>query len=344
MPKVTFSNELKKNDTNYNFPKMKLDQGEKARIVCLGDPHFEYQHRLQAPIVDDAGVPVMTTDRDRNGREFPVNEMQFKSTPLCLGEPDVLDDKGSDPKNCPMCEMARSHPDWVKPPVRRWAMNIIKYKTKANNFDLVSPFSVEAEVWSFTDRIFNKLVDFQNEHGDLKKKDLLLGPCENKMYQKFDIASSSKAEWLSSDDNKARTRETFREQALEDLSIACGSRKPKNFVVQDLEDIEFAWGKVAQYNGDADVPDVETKGSLSDGLADIFSTTTSDKGVQQNNFPDTVSEGGADEVASAPVTEEKPDEAADLLSGLTEDAAPKPVEKKDDEADPYNFDDLLKSV
>jgi hypothetical protein len=342
LPKIKFSSELKKQETNYNFPKLKLEQGEKARIVCLEDPTVEYHHRIQQPKLDADGAPLMENLKDRNGREYEAHEMQFKSTPLCLGDFETLEEKGSDPKNCPMCAMAKDHPDWMKGPARRFAMHVIKYRTKANSTDLATPFSVECVVWSFTDRIYSKLVDFRNEHGSeedgLKKKDLLLGPCENKMFQKFDIAISSKAEWLASEERMTRTAETFNDNQIEDLAIAIGSKKPKHFVEQDLEDVTKAWRAVEQYSRETkDQPKAE---SLDSGLENIFGArNVPGEGERQTVFPDVAADAdttGADEkVAAAPASS-----AEELLSGLTSDA-PK-VEKKEEPSDgPVNFQDLL---
>ena len=81
---------------------------------------------------------------------------------------EVLDRDGSDPKNCPMCALAVTDPEAADAPERRYAMNVFKYKTKPNSFDVAVPFSGEILQWSFTPRTFNKIVDIAEEFGDLQ--------------------------------------------------------------------------------------------------------------------------------------------------------------------------------
>lgn len=358
MGRVGFKAENKVATTNYDYPKLKLKVGERARImVGLEDPIVEYVHTLRKPQIIN-GVPQMETVKSRSGAESQANVMDFVSRPLCIGDKTILDDKGSDPKNCPMCKLAQEHPDYTKPPQRRYAMHVIRYRTKGGTTEVATPFSVETLVWAFTDTVFNKIVDAAEEFGDLRKHDLLLGPCQApEHFQKFDISPAAKAAWLESAERKQLTVQTFKENQIPDLTIAAGSAKQKQWIEEDIQSIKDAWAEVSGASADVDV-DLDTDlGSLLDGDTDAegWSTPAAAKeaGVAADaddllgDLDDLVN--GDDEDTSLDpdedeVTEEKP---------APKKAARKPAAKKASESveepettdgssdDPDNFDDLL---
>lgn len=244
-PRVTFSEENKAATTNYDYPKLKLKVGERARILILEDPVMEYVHDLRKPQIIN-GEPQFETKKDKSGKEYRANVMDFVSRPICLGDATILGEKGSDPANCPACKLAQTNPDMAKPPKRRFAMHVIRYRTKGGSTDLAQPYSVETLVWSFTDQVFNKIADAKQEWKDLRKHDLLLGPCQApEHFQKFDISVASSAAWLESEERKQLTAITFKENQIPDLTIAAGSVKQKTWVEQDVADIKEMWAQVA---------------------------------------------------------------------------------------------------
>lgn len=240
MPRVEFAQENKRARVNYDFPKLKLKNGETARLLVMEAPNQEYVHRLQAPQVIN-GVPQMTKV-ERRGKEVDDYKYDFLSSPICLGDESVLKANGSDPKNCPMCALAKeSAGSMVQAPKPRYAMHVIRYATKDNGTKLTLPFRVELVVWSFTDTIFDKIADWKAEWGDIREHDLVLGPCSNEMFQKADLNIAAKAFWRESQEYAALVAETFKENQIEDLAIACGSRKPRQFIEEDLETIREKW-------------------------------------------------------------------------------------------------------
>lgn len=247
MPVIDFNPTNKKASNTYDYPKLKLKVGEFARIVLLQKaPTVEYVHTLRAPKIVN-GKAVMETAKTKKGEEYQTHTMDFLSNPLCLGDFSILEDKGSDPKNCPMCQLAKDFPDYTQPAKRRFAMHVVRYKTKTGGRELAKPYSVEVLVWGFTDVRFNQIVEAQEEHGDLRQKDLILGPCEApEMFQKFDMNVGAKAEWLADDSRKALTLETFKENQIPDLSIACGSKKERRWVEQDIESIMDRWASLQE--------------------------------------------------------------------------------------------------
>lgn len=365
MPRVGFSAENKVATKNYDFPKLKLKVGERARIlVGLEDPLVEYAHTLQKPQIVN-GVP--TTKNETNEKTNVtrvVNVMDFVTRALCLGDPTILDAQGSDPKNCPMCQLAKEHPDMTKPPQRRYAMHVVRYRTKGGSTDIQEPFSAETLVWAFTDQVFNKIIDAAEEWGDLRKHDLLLGPCQAPEYfQKFDISVAAKAAWLESPERKQFVVESFKNNKIPDLTIALGSAKQKQWVLEDIQAIMEAWAEV----------NAADAGNNTDLDTDLSTLLSSKKVANEDQWADgkTIEEAQAEKEAAAPEVDfsdlagdlDTPDSGPDLAADLGPDldtpepvaeapkatrtrkaAAPKeepaaPAAPAEDEPD--NFDDLL---
>src|SRR5690606_26108976 len=118
----------------------------------------------------------------KDGSTYEINVMEFVGNPLCSGVEDTLEEKGTDPANCSVCALVEQFPKRFSAPRRRYVAHVMRYRTKAGTFDITSPFAVEVLVWSFTDKKFNTIVDIAEEHGDLRKKDLLFGPCTNENF------------------------------------------------------------------------------------------------------------------------------------------------------------------
>lgn len=361
MPRVEFSPENKVATTDYGYPKLKLALNERARIlVGLEAPWSEYVHNLNKPQIINGEVQTKEVVNERTKKKSVETITDFVSKPICLGDPTILAEKGSDPAHCPMCKLAKDHPDFAKPPQRRYAMHVIHYRTKSTKdgtIELVKPFSVECEVWAFTTPIFNKLIDFQEEWGDLRKHDLLLGPCTNPLFQQFDITVAAKAAWLLDPEWKKQAWDTFQENQIPDLSIACGTPKKREWVEEDVQTILDAWAEVnAGPSSDVDVdldadlsslldkdpePEVETDGegwAVDAGDIDLsdLDGLTADLGGGLDEFtPEATSNPSEEAVAPPKRTRAK----------AAPKAAPKnevpDIEEAPAEAESDNFEDLL---
>lgn len=277
MPRIEYDTYKPIAKTNYDFPKLKLKVGEVARIALLETPSFEWTHRLQKHLLQD-GKPVTFTGQRRNGSTFTDYEKKFLSSPICLGHIDVLNEQGADPGNCPICALAKEG-DLAEAPKRRFAVNVIRYRTKPGGAQLMTPYSVDWMVWQFTEARFNKLVQFKNEWGDLRKHDLLLGPCEApEQFQKYDIQITQKAEWMEDDERRKRTSATFNDNKMDDLAPACGSKKERRWIEQDIEEVREAWTQVQAAEGNAPTlpaaPQVPLTDQLSGLMDDLGATAT----------------------------------------------------------------------
>lgn len=271
MQQVGFKAENKKL-TMADYPKLKLELNQRARVLCIEDPLADYVHNLKAPVVVN-GRPKMTMAKRTNGEEYETNVMDFIGRPLCLGDRGVIEDKGIDPKNCPACALA-SESDMTKPPERRFAMHVIRYAIKqSGDIPVVAtPFSVQLVAWSFPESVFGKIVDIATEWGDLQQHDLLLGPCKPPVeYQKFDIGVAAKAAWMEPDpdgvDRKTLVVATYRENKAPDLASFIGRKVDGRFMAEDVDKIRARWRVV---NGQPPADGTETVGALTAGLDDIL--------------------------------------------------------------------------
>lgn len=335
MGRVDFDAKNRVQTTNFDFPKLKLKNGERARIYVLESPVLEYVHELRKPKIVD-GVPKMGTEKKRDGTEYQDYVRDFVGSPLCLGREDILDDKGADPDTCPMCAYAKQFPDRIKAPKRRYAMHVIRYKTKNGGFQPITPFSVELLVWAFSATVFNKIIDFQEEwaeQGGLKKHDLSLGPCENEGFQKFDINVLPDVAWANSEEKKALVIDTYKNNQIPDLSIACGNRKDRRWIDIDLEAIQEAWAVI-----DASGTKPGSVGASSPAASST--ALTEDLSSLLDETP-----GETVETVTTPEPVVVEDTSADDLDSLLpedEPAAEAPAEEKKEESGKVDdFDDLL---
>lgn len=278
MAKLPFDPKYK-NEQFSDFPRLKLERGERALILCLETPEYAYAHTLKRPALQD-GRPVMHKVERRNGDMVDQNKMDFVGRPLCIGDYGVLEEKGVDVNNCPVCaESVRS--DMVNKPERRFAMHVISYAIKAGGFDLAKPFQCSCIVWAFGDSIYNKLTDFVGQWGSLTNHDLRLGPCENADFQKYEIAISSTAAWQL-EDNKYKNLvvETYKENQAPDLEQFCGRKVDKAFLEEDLNKVISRWKIV---NGDSMYQDTESadQGSLAAGLDKLLEQSGDEKPAKE---------------------------------------------------------------
>ena len=236
MPLVDFDDDTIKVESPYEYPKLYLDKNERARVLAIErQPLMEYVHTLRAPQIVNGKV-VMEEARRRDGTTYEEVSYDFIGRHLCLGDNNVLADKGLDPANCPSCHAA-SESDAVEDPTRRYAIHLIRYATKSGSFEVADPYQVSLLGWAFTDKTFRILRDIMKEWGPLKEHDLLLGPCEVKQYQKYDIKPSQKAEWLADGPKGERAKltvRTYQENKAKDLTVLIGRKLTESLIEDDI--------------------------------------------------------------------------------------------------------------
>lgn len=323
MPKISFIPD-NKIVTGSTFPRLKLDKDEYARIVVLEDATYVYTHTLRAPEIGTDDRPIMET-KEVKGEQVPVFKLGFIGTHQCLGDLNTLrEGRGVDPDNCLLCEASVKN-SMVDAPRRRFAAHIAKYATKPGTFDITKPFSVQIQVWTFTEGIFNKLTELQKEFGALLQHDLKLGPCESEKYQKYEINIANDAEWLKTEKNKKYLAEAFEENKSEDLEELIARRKDKKFIEQDLKTVRDRW---AVANG------TSTSKSQDDLATDL-------NGLLGNGKPKV--ETKVVEDVPAPAAEKSTEE--DAVSHVAADPDEDPAEESPKTAPKsFSFDDLMSNL
>jgi hypothetical protein len=278
MPKATFTSEHRPTSRD-NFPKLKLVKDEKARIVFLEDPTYNYVHTLRAPKIVNGEAITEEVEKGYGDNKTVVEDyvLDFISNPLCLGDEGLIKDKrGLDPKNCPICAAAQENPDIFRSPDKRYAVNVAKYATKPGSFELRSPFAVEIQIWGFSEFTWGKLFDIVSDldDEDIKKVDLLLGPCEVEKFQKYDIRpSTKKAAYLAAKELTATTAETYKNNKAsdEDLDRACGRKLDRKLIETDIDTVKYRWA-IARRSDNRDERAEESQlSSLSDDLEGMLS-------------------------------------------------------------------------
>lgn len=268
MPQIDWTPEFKRSTTP-EFDRLKLKVGEKARIVCMEKPSFAWVHTLRKPKITDGHASKVIKKR-KDGTEYADWDMEFVGRPQCLGDYATIEAEGGiDATNCPICAQSRSG-DIVAPPERRFAMNIIKYNTRADG-TVITPFGCSCQVWSFTENVFNKLLSIATEAKGLVGRDLLLGPCQPpENYQKFDIQAGFTNAWEEDERITQLVRETYSNNKVEDLEAACGRKTEVRWMKDDLAKIADAWAVALNKRSNSGVSEKQEVASLKGELDNLI--------------------------------------------------------------------------
>lgn len=256
----------------FDFPKLKLASGETARLTIVESPYSEYVHTVEKPVLDDSNRIVMQTkERFKDKTEYQVEKLTFVSNPICLGDREVLEKDGIDPENCPICARAA---EGVRRffPKRRFAMHVIRTNTAPGKFE-PNGTGQQLLIWAFTDQIFNKLVEINNDF-PLANHDLKLGPCTDADFQKADLAAANGT--VVTDEIRATIFDE--KNRSEDPTVFCGQRKSLALVEADLAQVDAVYARAAGDEDDAS--DISIK-DLSTGISSILEEDGAGDGVPE---------------------------------------------------------------
>lgn len=289
-----------------DFPRLKLEVGERAIIVCIEkEPEMEFVHTLRSPQLDDQGKLVKTVVQSNRpgGKAYTKNEMDFVGQHRCFGDPAILLADGSgdyDPKNCVTCAAVDESGGRIEKPERRYAMHVLQYSIQqggmTSSWAIATPLSMKCVVWTFGKGRFNDLIDLAETWGDLRMHDLRLGPCEApKTYQKYDMNMIPGAAWLEqgpkgSDEQKAGmayAQDVYKNNRCPDLSALIGRKITRDQALEDIATVLDAWAR-ADGGGVSEVgPSVQTDsatidatvGNILDGIDEPAPATAADLGI-----------------------------------------------------------------
>jgi len=221
--------------------KLHLKTGEKARVSLPEGPFRSYVHSLQEPVILN-GRGVRVEKEGKNNSTFEVWDEKFVKSYQCLGDEETLFQSGVDVRNCPHCEASTSY-DRFRGPTPRYAVNVVKYNTKAGSWDVTSPFNASVLVWVFGPQKFQQIRDFATAGFDLRKHDLLLGPCEREDFQKYNMLTAQEAAWAANAESKKRYEETLSSNRVETEQLAriIAQELSKDVVQGYVDRVKRAW-------------------------------------------------------------------------------------------------------
>jgi hypothetical protein len=281
MPLADLTSPEEREGSPFDYPKLKLERSERARVNFIEKaPRVEYVHTLRAPEIQNGQV-IMEQAQDRDGNPFMRPRLQFIGQHICLGEYDDLRSKGIAPEVCPSCALSQKTTD-VQPPQRRFAAHIVHYVTREGGWEVTDPFSARLKAWAFPQRTFDILYSLQEEWGSLREHDLLLGPCENSTFQKFDIRAAKEAAWLTSDANKAFVVQLYKNNQSPYLDQFIGRRKSAAEIESDLSRLMI---RARQARGEHIAPDPDLAPATADMDA-LLSAPTSLEPEMRETSPD----------------------------------------------------------
>lgn len=270
MPRAPLNETLKSAGTVDQFEALKLTTGEWARLLIVDDEgYWEWVHSMRAPVLDDNEMPVIIDKPRKDGSTYQDYSTRFVGQRICLGDSGIVEDKGMDPDRCPACAAAQRGVKGLAPE-RRFAVSVIRYKTRDNSkksggpVDIVDPPQAEILVWKLSQRMFNGLMDCKNEIRELleipadqpfslRAADIVVF-CEDGGFQRVvfkapkrpayrqdaELAKLVKALW-GNEDNRPTDAQ---------LKAACGRVGDREYMLVDVDATEHGWRQAERYGKD----------------------------------------------------------------------------------------------
>jgi hypothetical protein len=275
MPRQAIAEEHRTNAGGDTFPRLKFrDKGEKGRIAFYEKPWKEWVHQLRAPIIGEDGRPKKEKRESRWGKAYEVFDTEFVSNPICLGGIGMLDVKGVDPDNCPVCAAAMSASGEANlKPRQRFAANVVRYFTKPGSYDVRIPFGCTVEVWAFSDNMYDDLLDLQKELPDqnIQLHDVLL-ECEIVEFQRVKMGTRLVPGWQEFPEGTGIIQQLLAEpgNTATDVQLreACGRDRDKAYMQEDTDLVLRRWKQIAEIGSTATAPAGDTA-SLGGGAQNL---------------------------------------------------------------------------
>ena len=285
MPRAQLNETLKSAGTVDQFESLKLTTGEYARLLIVSDEgYWEWVHSMRAPVLDDDEKPVIIDKQRKDGSTYPDYSTRFVGQRICLGDPGIVEDKGMDPDRCPACAAAHRGVKGMSPE-RRFAVSVIRYKTRDNTkksggpVDIVDPPQAEILVWKLSQKMYNNLMDCKNEIRELleipaeqpfslRAADIVVY-CEDGGFQRVvfrapkrpayrqdqAMANLVKALWGNEDNRPTEAQ----------LKAACGRVGDREYMLVDVEATEHGWRQAERYGKDGTRQPDAGEGALAGG-------------------------------------------------------------------------------
>lgn len=299
-----------------NSKKLTLEKGETARVVYLeNEPTVAFVHSFEKVKTGPNGKVKIKRDTWPDGSPRESYETEYAGKMKCLGDVGVLMDTGADPESCPACKAAVENPDAVRRPQARFLGHVFRYNTKNGTTTPSKPFSGVVEVWDLTERRFELVNAIFLEHGPLAAKDLLLGPCEIKQMQKYDIAVGSDAKWMETEANQKYVKEALEDGRVEDLSAAAAPVKSPAEMQAKVNEIVRAFNHATGAGSTSYESLLSSDNSTSDDSEEAEDTTPEAEEVIDTDTGE-VYESADDEEEEEAAAQDKTPDLNDLLASI----------------------------
>lgn len=292
------------------FDQVKLDTNEVARLWVPDQAlaWSEYTHTLRVPLFNEDGSPLMGTKLSR-GISRPVIETDFLGRPICRGEAETIKKRELDTDRCPVCQMVLrmiesgiSEAAEMKPQMRL-AVPVVRYNTvkKTEASPLQQPYGGKILVWAMSTWTYTKVDETREQMAELLStadrsiaKELvklqhcdIAIHCENGGWQKYDRIWPLRCAWRHPSEAGQAVKAavqglwTHEENRPTDdqLRAACGRDAELDWLMRDVEDVEWRWRKAhgSTASGPSSDPtgggalggDAASGGSLSASLDDL---------------------------------------------------------------------------
>lgn len=256
MATADFTNEYSSSAGRSNFPKLRLQTNEYARIAIVSQPEVEYTHWLEAPNIVNM-APAYKKIKDRDGNEQWVVETRRVNNCICPGNYEILKERGVDEHGCQACAYSRERPDIFRAPTARFAANVIRYGMRPGGgwSDIAQPYGIGTLIWVFGGKVMDKLLLTKTMgpgYEDLRMVDLLLA-CDDQNFQKpysmGEFNAIAPAAWMADDYRRKHTIEYLQQNSASkhDLSESIAKRVKEDWLADDLLRVIQRWDVVRAY-------------------------------------------------------------------------------------------------
>jgi len=228
----------------FNFDRFQLNKDEIARIAILESKVVtEFAHYVQPDI--------------------------HKGYYICLGDFNTLLTEGEEREKCPFCAKASRGGD-IGTATQYFCTLILQYITNSKG-QALKPINGIVKYWKFNAKKFTALKQIKDEFGELKKYDLLVGPCSSESFQNYDIRPGKDSLWSINPEDAKRISDYYKEERM-------GTKELVRLIGKNV-DYDIASGIVADLTG----------GSRTASSEDVY-------GVEDVVGDDTVAESSSGEV------------------------------------------------
>jgi hypothetical protein len=273
------------------FDRLRLETDEVARFfIPVKKLYSEHVHTIRGPVMEH-GVPVMRDKERKDGTVYGQDyKTHFIGQRICLGDPDVLADKGLDPDRCPACKAAAAGLRDARPE-RRYAVPIVRYDTKSRrSSELRNPPGGKILVWTLTQRMYGQLAACKRQMRELLDLDAdaplplsacdVVLTCESGDFQRMRWDPPKRparkhpkvapviGELWGDEDNRP---------SQEQLRAACGRDNGVEYMQEDIDTALREWAEAERAERDGPQPDGDPTGGtplggegLGDGLDELL--------------------------------------------------------------------------